>query len=287
MTGYDLSRQWFDFAFENPDKVSGNHSALYWWAIELNNRLGWVNKFGMPTDVAMTACGIRSYKTYSKIFDDLVSWGFFDVYQRSKNQFTSNVIALVFFTEAMPKQYQSIDQSITNTVPTHCSGTVDIIKPLNLKTFKPLNLKTNKDADRVSVDQDPLLEEKNKPPSKVARKVSPAFDALNVDLPHADQFASTWAEWVSHRKQKKSPLTEVSVKKQLEFLSCYTEKVAIEIILTSITSGWQGLFEPKQNGKSNSNNSQPGPSGISPRLQSAWELLDQSRKSGESRAGST
>lgn len=142
MTGYDLSRQWFDFAFENSDKVSGNHTALYWWSIELNNRLGWVKKFAIPTDVAMAACGIKSYKTYGKIFDDLAEWGFFEIHQRSKNQFTSNVIALVFFTEAEPKQYQSIDQSIANAVERQSSSTVSINKLINLETNKPKNDKT-------------------------------------------------------------------------------------------------------------------------------------------------
>ena len=40
MTGYELSRDWFDFCFENPDKVKPTHAALYFFAIEHCNRLG-------------------------------------------------------------------------------------------------------------------------------------------------------------------------------------------------------------------------------------------------------
>lgn len=184
MNGYDLSRQWFDFAFENTDKVSGNHAALYWWAIELNNRLGWVSKFGLPSEVAMTACGIRSYKTYSKIFDDLVEWGFFQVHQKSKNQYTSNVIALVIFTEAIPKQYQSIGQSITNAVYEHSSSTVGINKHINLETNKPINLKQDVDAESVCFEEEALEEKKEakKSPPKVAPKSPPTLHTKIKEL---------------------------------------------------------------------------------------------------------
>ena len=53
LTGYDLSRAWFDFCFENPDKICPNHTALYFFAIEHCNRLGWKKKFGLPTTMAM------------------------------------------------------------------------------------------------------------------------------------------------------------------------------------------------------------------------------------------
>jgi hypothetical protein len=40
MNGYDLSRNFFDWCFENPEKVSPNHSAIYFFAIEHCNRWG-------------------------------------------------------------------------------------------------------------------------------------------------------------------------------------------------------------------------------------------------------
>jgi hypothetical protein len=57
LTGYDLSRQWFDFAFENPELINPNHTAMYFFAIEHCNRLGWKKKFGFPSTMAKIVTG--------------------------------------------------------------------------------------------------------------------------------------------------------------------------------------------------------------------------------------
>lgn len=115
LNGYSLHKQWFEFAFNNPDLISTGHGAMISWFIELNNRLGWIDKFQAPASFTMAATGISSYKTYKKIFNELVSWGFVSVICESKNQFTACVIALVNFTEAksmqIPKQNESNNHS--------------------------------------------------------------------------------------------------------------------------------------------------------------------------------
>ena len=116
LNGYDLSRSWFDFAFENPDKISPNHAALFFFAIENCNRLGWKKQFGLPATMAMEAIGIRSYNTYKKVFDDLVEWGFFKLVQKSKNQYSSNVIALSIFEGAIDK---ALDKALTKHITKH------------------------------------------------------------------------------------------------------------------------------------------------------------------------
>lgn len=134
---YDLSRQWFDFVFENQDKVSGNHTALYFWLVELNNKLNWIENFGAPSTSSMAAMGNVTYKTYRKAMDDLIKWGFIKMVKESLNQYQANTIALVIFTKAEPKhlleQNQSKDQSKTEA-PTIAEPTYT-----NLETFKPLN----------------------------------------------------------------------------------------------------------------------------------------------------
>ena len=39
MNGYELSRNWFDWAFENPELVNPNHTAIYFYVIDQCNRL--------------------------------------------------------------------------------------------------------------------------------------------------------------------------------------------------------------------------------------------------------
>ena len=109
INSYDLSRNWFNFCFDNPEKISPNHTAIYFFAIEHCNRLGWKEKFGFPTQMAMDAIGIKKHQTYIKYFYDLVDWGFFKLVQRSKNQYSSNIITLV---SAAPKKGKALDKAI-------------------------------------------------------------------------------------------------------------------------------------------------------------------------------
>lgn len=103
MNSYELSKQWFDFCFENPEKIKPNHTALYFFAIEHCNRLGWKEKFGFPTEMAKDAIGIKNYKTYSNTLNDLVKWKFIKMIEKSKNQYSANIIALVKNTKAHTK----------------------------------------------------------------------------------------------------------------------------------------------------------------------------------------
>jgi len=103
LNSYNLSRVWFDYCYDNPDKVKPNHTALYFFCIEHCNRLGWKEKFGLPTTMAKEAIGIHSYNTYKKTFADLAEWGFIKVIQLSKNQYSSNIIALSNFNKAIDK----------------------------------------------------------------------------------------------------------------------------------------------------------------------------------------
>ena len=102
MTGYEFSRRWFDFSFANTKRVKPIHTAIYFFAVERCNRLGWKSEFGFPTDLAMEALGIKNYKTYIRALQDLVKWEFIKWIQKSKNQYTANVIALVKNAKAHP-----------------------------------------------------------------------------------------------------------------------------------------------------------------------------------------
>ena len=61
---YKISRDWFDWCFENPDRAKPAHTSIYFFALDKNNRFGWKNKFGFPALQAMEATGIKSKNTY-------------------------------------------------------------------------------------------------------------------------------------------------------------------------------------------------------------------------------
>lgn len=138
MNGYELSRAWFDFAFENPEKISPTHGMIYFFAIEHNNRLGWREKFGFPTQMACDAIGINKPQTFIKYFNDLVEWGFIKVVERSKNQYSANIISLIY---AKPKNGKALDKAIVKHAAKQVESTRQSISPIDKPlTFEPLTI---------------------------------------------------------------------------------------------------------------------------------------------------
>lgn len=129
MNGYDLSRKWFDWTFENPERINPNHTALYFFIIEHCNRLGWKEKFGLPTTMAKEAIGIRSYNTYINTLNDLVNFGFIKLIEKSKNQYSSNIIALSNFDKAPDK---ALDKALIK----HTTKQHEIIDSINKQETK-------------------------------------------------------------------------------------------------------------------------------------------------------
>ena len=120
MTAYDYTRAWFNFSFDNPDKVSPGHTALFCWLVELNNRMGWAKTFASPTSQSMSACGIKSYNTHKKLFEDLVEFGFIKVIEPSKNQWQCAIIALSKIDKALDKApTKALDKALANLVTDH------------------------------------------------------------------------------------------------------------------------------------------------------------------------
>lgn len=231
ISGYSLSREWFDFCFENPDKIKPNHTALYFFIIELCNRLGWKEKFGLPTSMAKEAVGIKSYNTYINTLNDLVEFGFIVMVEKSKNQYTANIVALSKFDKALDraldkaiikeevcsiKKQQSTGES---TIQSTGESISSIDKHLNQEPLTAENQKNNIEN---------LFTEKNK-----------------LLMPIVD-------EWFAYKKEIKNPYKTVrSMKafvKELQKLSNNDPKVAKEITERSMANNWKGIYELNNNG---------------------------------------
>jgi hypothetical protein len=134
MNGYELSRAFWDYAFEHPEKIRPIHSAIFFFAIEHCNRLGWKVKFGFPTTMAMDAIGVKSYNTYTRALSELVDYGFIEMIQQSKNQYSANIIALSKNDEALDK---ALDKALikhgTKQSESNYQSTVSIDKQYNNK----------------------------------------------------------------------------------------------------------------------------------------------------------
>lgn len=130
MDVFKLSRTWFDFCFENPEKVKPNHSALYFFCIEHCNRLGWKSKFGLPTTMAKEAIGISSYNTYISTLNDLIAWGFITLIEKSKNQYSSNIIALSNYNKALDK---ALDKALIKHATKQSESTVQSTDSIDIQ----------------------------------------------------------------------------------------------------------------------------------------------------------
>ena len=147
---FKLMRDFWDFAFENPELIKPNHCALYSFTVEHCNRLGWKKKFGLPASMVLDAIGLKSYSVYKKTFDNLVEFGFIDVIEYSRNQHSSNIVALKDNSKANYKAYSKAhskarnkadETTIESTFQSTLESTVSIDKPITSyllpnKTFK-------------------------------------------------------------------------------------------------------------------------------------------------------
>jgi len=252
MNSYELSRSWFDFCFENPEKVKPNHTAVYFFSIEHCNRLGWKKNFGFPTTMVMEAVGIKSYNTYIKTLNELVDFGVIIMIERSKNQYSANIIALSKFDNAPDKalnkalikhgtkQSESTEQSISS-----------IIKQYNKET---INLLT-KNKDLIEKNLSGWVKKEN---SKPKQEVIFPFNS--------DKFLKFWDLWKDYKKNEhnfkyKTVTSEQAALKKLMGLCGENEEKAILIIEESISNGWKGFFKMNENGNGNNNN--PGQSTVS------------------------
>jgi len=133
---YTLYRNFWDFSFDNPEKVKPNHIAIFSFAIEHCNRLGWKKKFGYPTTMAMDAIGIKSYGTYIKSLNELVEWGFIIMIEKSKNQYSANIIALSNNDKAHSK---ALDKAFVKHASKQDESTHQSIDSIDKQVYKDNN----------------------------------------------------------------------------------------------------------------------------------------------------
>lgn len=140
MKGYDLSRKWFNFCFENPELIKPIHSAIFFFACEHCNRLGGKEKFGFPSQMTMEAIGVKKYQTYGRALNDLVEWGFIVMVERSKNQYSANIISLCAIPKKGIARGKALDKAMIKHGSKHGQSTGQskdsIDKPL---TKEPIN----------------------------------------------------------------------------------------------------------------------------------------------------
>jgi hypothetical protein len=207
MSSYDLSRAFFDWSFENPEKVKTIHIAIYFFAIEHNNRLGWKEKFGFPSGMAMEAIGVKNYSTYISALKELVEFGFIEMVEKSKNQYSANIIMLnsaipknskanskaldkAFIKHGIKQSKSTGESNSESTVQSTMQSNDTIDKQINNITIEQTNKETNELISTEISDSENLeVVSKNQ---KKEKKESCAKE--KKESPH-NGMVSVWFEW--------------------------------------------------------------------------------------------
>jgi len=222
MNYFELMRNWFDFCFENPDKVKPTHTAVFCFAVEHCNRLGWKQKFGFPTTMAMEALGIKSYNTFINTLKDIVDFGFIEMIEKSKNQYSANIIALSNFNKALDK---ALDKALIKHSTKQSESTVQSTDSIDRQYTKDNNTSVPKSNEDISFKVDFTLE---------AFKTNEANEA--------------WTKWLQYNIQEHKPISRIrqeEIKKKLKQHATHNgqlfEKVIPPIIDKCISSGWKNI----------------------------------------------
>lgn len=153
MNGYQLTRRWFNFSFEKTE-AKAQHTAIYCWLVELNNRLGWKEEFTINTQFTMEGLSIGNKNTYLAALNDLEKWGFIKTIRPSINQNYGRVVTLRcgdFATAGTTAAPTPMDMAVIQESDGNGDGGVPIVKQVNQETTKPLNHETQVSKKRQFV----------------------------------------------------------------------------------------------------------------------------------------
>jgi hypothetical protein len=100
----------------------------------------------------------------------------------------------------------------------------------------------------TQVDARPSLIQEQEQEQEQDIKSPTPFCQFPKELDTTD-FRDTWTDWRKHRREIKHPLTPSQEAKKLEQLARWGPTRAVAAINWSISNGWQGIFEEKQDDK--------------------------------------
>lgn len=136
MNGYQLTRQWFEWRFNNPGKLSSSHAELYFYIVDRWNYFNQKSEFGLPRLHTMEVLSIGSRNTYKKLFNDLIEYGFIKLIRESSNQYHhASIIALSKFEQAPDTPLDTPTEQAIEQAPD------PIDKPINLGTKEYIDIK--------------------------------------------------------------------------------------------------------------------------------------------------
>lgn len=251
MTGYSLTRRWFDWNFENFRKARPIHGILYLWCVEKSNRLGWAQEFQLPSDEAAAACGAADRETILKALSDLQEWGFIQVTQQAKNRYTARWIKILnpeFMLTgnlelALDLQPKKPDAKIIDAEKTgRNSYAIPDAIPTNNKQEKLQTIKNNP-LTPLGKNPNKKYSLNNKEKEKIPPVPAPPLYDWSIVPFELMPAVKQWIEYKKERKEKKYGLTAFkTMVNKLNEISGGSGEKAMEAVERSIANNWSGFF---------------------------------------------
>lgn len=161
MNGYQLTRQWFEWKFNNPGKMSAGHAELYFYIIDRWNYFSQKTEFGLPRVHTMEVLSIGSHNTYKKLLNDLVDNGFVKIIRESSNQYHHTTIIGL----------SKIDIPFSTPLETPSEKASDTID--NLKNYE-------NNESKEELNSKPEAKPKKNPIAKKTQFVPPTFEQIEA-----------------------------------------------------------------------------------------------------------
>jgi hypothetical protein len=210
--------------------------------------------------MVMDAISIKSYNTFIKTLNDLVVYGFIKMVEKSKNQYSSNIIALSKIYEANDK---ALDKAIIKHSTKQSESTVQSIDSINKPIYNNTNLPINNINEAIASQENLSKEnpteilpqsESVEPGAEERKKVAPKKEKESLEI--SNEFLPIWTKWKDYRKDSKIKnyagvkWEQIALNKLIE-LSNNNPKLADEIVNQSIENNYNGLFPLKNNSHGN------------------------------------
>jgi DNA-binding transcriptional ArsR family regulator len=87
-------------------------------------------------------------------------------------------------------------------------------------------------------------------PGTTPRRPAAAEVSIPAELV-SEEFSKAWADWIAHRKEIHKPAGQKAQEAALRKLAKWGSTRALAALEYSIANGWQGIFEPSDNGAHN------------------------------------
>jgi len=113
-----------------------------------------------------------------------------------------------------------------------------------IRNIKERNKSADAPAPAISSPSLPSSSEKEAPKPK--RAAAPKFDPASLPLPHGPGFAAVWVDLIEHKRQKRSPLTEIGARRLLKQLAEFNERDAVEKMERAIVNNYSGVVFPDE-----------------------------------------